>query len=126
MTTVDFTKSAVAKPRGPTAAASRRRKAAPSSKATPKKADIVVKLLARPKGATIAEVSDVTGWQPHSVRAFFTGLRKKGSVLERDTRKGGTSSYRLMPKAAKPTTMACANVALVAEDGTASAGSESA
>jgi hypothetical protein len=45
------------------------------------KSDIVVKLLARRNGATVAEISGATGWQAHSVRAFFSGLRRKGTPL---------------------------------------------
>ncbi len=34
-------------------------------------------LLDRPEGASIAEMQDVTGWQPHSVRGFLAGTVKK-------------------------------------------------
>lgn len=39
------------------------------------KSNLVVKLLRRAKGATLAELQEVTAWQPHSVRAFLSGLR---------------------------------------------------
>jgi hypothetical protein len=106
MTTKDSTNSLSAKPRRAAAAASRQPKAATSTKATSSKSDIVGKLLARPKGATIAEVSNATGWQAHSVRAFFSGLRKKGSALERELRKDGTSGYRLVRDDSNPTSAA--------------------
>ena len=35
---------------------------------------------------TIEQVADATGWQPHTVRGFFAGLKKRGievSVLDR-------------------------------------------
>jgi hypothetical protein len=53
------------------------------------KSATVIKLLSRTKGASIAEVTAVTSWQPHSVRAFLSGLRKKGNVLTREQRKKG-------------------------------------
>ena len=65
-----------------------------TSKKVPKSA-LVQKLLARARGATLAEMEEATGWQPHSVRAFLTGLRNKGIVLVRETRKDGVSAYRI-------------------------------
>lgn len=44
------------------------------------KSSAVIKLLSRTKGATLAEIGTATGWQPHSCRAFLTGLRKKGKT----------------------------------------------
>ena len=63
---------------------------------TPTKTAIVCKLLARSKGASVAEIMGATGWQNHSVRAFFTGLRKKGEVLAREERTTGETAYRLV------------------------------
>ena len=59
------------------------------------KADLVASLLRRSKGATIEEMAEATGWQPHSVRAFLTGLRKKGAEIVREQRKSGASAYRI-------------------------------
>lgn len=59
------------------------------------KSSSVTKLLARSRGATVADLTDATGWQPHSVRALLSGLRKKGIVLIRDARKSGESCYRI-------------------------------
>lgn len=53
------------------------------------------KLLARARGATIAEIQTATGWQPHSARAFLSGLRKAGRTLVKEERKSGETSYRL-------------------------------
>lgn len=64
------------------------------------KSDGVLKLLRRAKGATIAELQTATAWQPHSVRAFLSGLRKKGSVLSKEQRKSGETTYRLAGKSA--------------------------
>ena len=35
------------------------------------------------KGRTIAQLTDLLGWQPHTVRAAFTRLRKRGYIIER-------------------------------------------
>ena len=61
------------------------------------KSQTVQRLLARPSGATLESLCAKTGWQPHSVRAFLSGLRKAGAVVERDSR-GPKAKYRLMPQ----------------------------
>ena len=35
---------------------------------------IIVELLARPEGATIAEMARATGWQEHSIRGAMAGV----------------------------------------------------
>ncbi len=65
------------------------------SNARPTKTVIVTKLLSRPRGASLGDITSVTGWQSHSIRAFLTGLRKKGVSLEREQRKDGATSYRI-------------------------------
>jgi hypothetical protein len=57
---------------------------------------VAKKLLARARGATIAEIQTATGWQPHSARAFLSGLRKAGQTLVKEERKSGETSYRLV------------------------------
>jgi hypothetical protein len=64
------------------------------SAAQPKSA-LVTKLLCRGKGATLLELQDATAWQPHSVRALLSGLRKKGEVLIKEERKSGDTAYRI-------------------------------
>ena len=59
------------------------------------KSAAVMKMLTRARGATIVEVATATAWQPHSVRAYFSGLRKKGLVLVREARKSGEGAYRV-------------------------------
>lgn len=71
-----------------------------AAKPTPSKSDVAKRLLSRKAGATAAEVGEATGWQPHSVRAFLSGLRKKGAALAGEERRDGTKAYRLS-KAAK-------------------------
>ncbi|EQB05498.1 hypothetical protein L288_12700 [Sphingobium quisquiliarum P25] len=56
----------------------------------PNKAALLLALVQRPGGAVIAELTEATGWLPHTVRAALTGLRKKGHAVERGTRDGKT------------------------------------
>ena len=67
-----------------------------STEPAPSKASIVVAMLTKASGATIADMNAATGWQAHSCRAFLTGLRKKGKVIERTKRKDGASGYRFV------------------------------
>lgn len=63
----------------------------------------VTRLLSRDKGGTIAEIEKATGWQPHSCRAFLTGLRKKSRTIK-EQRSDGKLAYRIQtaPAEAKP------------------------
>ena len=64
------------------------------------KSALLRKLLVRTKGATLAELVAESGWQPHSARAWLTGVRKKsGASLRRETRRNGESCYRLVEAA---------------------------
>ena len=38
-------------------------------------------MLQRPEGATIAEIVEATGWQPHTVRGALAGALKKRLAL---------------------------------------------
>lgn len=40
----------------------------------------MLKLLRRPDGATIAQIVEATGWQQHTVRGFFAGLKKRQGI----------------------------------------------
>lgn len=46
-----------------------------------KEADLVSALTG--KGRTITQLTERLGWQPHTVRAAFTRLRKRGYIVER-------------------------------------------
>ena len=59
------------------------------------KSDKVIALLGRAKGASLDEICAATNWQPHSIRAFLTGLRKKGFVLAREQGADEGTTYRI-------------------------------
>jgi hypothetical protein len=59
------------------------------------KKSTVLTLLKRPEGAAISDLTAVTGWQEHSVRAMLTGFRKEGKQLVRNKNSTGITHYRL-------------------------------
>jgi hypothetical protein len=66
----------------------------------PSKTAKVLSLLKRSEGTTLAELVEVTGWLPHTMRAALTGLRKKGHNIERAKVEGG-SRYAIVGTAAQ-------------------------
>jgi hypothetical protein len=42
----------------------------------------------------VNEITQVTGWQPHSARAVLTGFRKRGFTLDR-SKVDGVTRYAL-------------------------------
>ncbi len=67
------------------------------------KQEAVLAMLRRPEGATVAQIAEATSWQPHTVRGFLAGLKKKGiavAVLERvrqvaPNKEGARGSYTI-------------------------------
>ena len=59
----------------------------------------MIQMLRRQSGVTIEEIIAKTGWQPHSVRGFFSGLvkRKLKLPLTSDVGKDGVSRYHIAP-----------------------------
>jgi predicted ArsR family transcriptional regulator len=67
----------------------------------------VLAMLRRLEGATVAQIAEATGWQAHTVRGFFAGLKKReGLAVEATERvrqlgpgnegaKGSYSTYRI-------------------------------
>ena len=63
--------------------------------AAPSKVDTLVKLLRRPTGASIQELSGATNWQTHSVGGALAGsLKKKGHSISSEI-VDGTRRYRI-------------------------------
>jgi hypothetical protein len=91
-------KTAAAKSQGKTRKVSA---AKPKTRTAPgeSKQDLVIKMLRRQSGVTIKDIIAKTGWQPHSVRGFFSGLVKKklklplGSAVGKD----GVRRYHITP-----------------------------
>jgi hypothetical protein len=57
----------------------------------------LVDYLSRPWGTSIADLGRLLGWQPHTVRAALTGLRKKGYRVTAEKDKSGATVYRATP-----------------------------
>ena len=57
----------------------------------------IIVLLRRPIGATIADMMEVTGWLPHSVRGALSGVprRKLGLVVQSEAEAERGRVYRL-------------------------------
>ena len=64
---------------------------------------MLIGMLERPEGASVAEIGQRLGWLPHTVRAAITGLRHAGREVTRGKAENGQSVYRLAPvKIPKP------------------------
>lgn len=70
------------------------RKPARDAKPGTKQAKLI-RLLRRGRGASVAELQRQLGWQPHTVRAALTGLRKKGLEIARTKADRGATIYRI-------------------------------
>jgi hypothetical protein len=65
------------------------------TKAThPTKQQQVIDMLSRENGAPLKEMSSLASWLPHSTRAFMTGLKKKGYIIESE-KVGGVRRYHI-------------------------------
>src|SRR3972149_2369 len=57
----------------------------------------IIELLRRKEGATLADLTKATGWQPHSVRGFLSAQvsKKLGFTLKSIKREDGQRVYRI-------------------------------
>jgi hypothetical protein len=72
-----------------------RRKSGPESPEPGTKTAKLLALLKRPRGATLRELQEATGWQPHSVRGFLSGIvgRKMGLKVRSTKAESGERRY---------------------------------
>ena len=56
---------------------------------------LVVRMLQRDGGASVAELAAAMDWLPHTTRAALTRLRQSGHELAKEKRETGETSYRI-------------------------------
>jgi hypothetical protein len=56
---------------------------------------LVIEHLQRADGATLIDLTQATGWLPHTTRAALTGLRKRGYAVIGERIGAGDSVYRI-------------------------------
>jgi hypothetical protein len=59
------------------------------------KGALVLELLRRAEGASLAELAEATGWLPHTTRAALSRLRSAGKPLSKSKREDGVTVYGL-------------------------------
>ena len=59
------------------------------------KADQILTLLTKPKGASIPELMKATGWQAHSIRGFMSGTAKRKGIAIENEKNGDERRYRI-------------------------------
>src|SRR5690606_3062938 len=67
------------------------------------KSQLVLKKLRLARGVTVTQIVEVTGWQSHSVRGFFSGIvrKKLGLNLVSEVGKDGQRRYHIVDDAGK-------------------------
>lgn len=74
----------------------------PTSEVRPKpakpasKTSLILQMLQRSEGVTIAQIVTTTGWLPHTTRAALTGLKKKGHEITSEKAEGDERVYRVV------------------------------
>jgi hypothetical protein len=57
-----------------------RAKGAPRKRREGTKQEVVLAMLRRAEGATVAQITEATGWAQHTVREFFARLKKRQGI----------------------------------------------
>jgi hypothetical protein len=75
------------------------------SKREGSKQSVLIDLMKRPEGATLAQMVEATGWQAHTVRGCMAGALKKklGLTIDSVKESGGERVYRVSPSSSLPT-----------------------
>ncbi|MEM7239762.1 MAG: DUF3489 domain-containing protein [Pseudomonadota bacterium] len=71
----------------------------PAQKTPKTKGETLIAMLSSARGASIAALSKRLGWQPHTIRAAISRLRKAGHAIDRQASKAGPV-YRIVAAAA--------------------------
>jgi hypothetical protein len=73
------------------------KKTAPTARAGESRTDLVLRLLTRAKGASVAEIMEPTGWLPHTTRAFISATlgKKLGHKIESEKDEKRGRVYRI-------------------------------
>lgn len=83
-------------PAKPTKKAIRGSRSRISNKAPVSKLERVIAALRAPKGATISDLMELTGWQAHSVRGAISGsLKKQHGLAITSTKSGDERVYKI-------------------------------
>jgi hypothetical protein len=69
---------------------------------------LLIALLSRPEGASLAQMAAATDWLPHTTRAALTRLRQSGCAIERSDRADGAVVYQLVSSSITATNGAAA------------------
>ncbi|MFO1140853.1 MAG: DUF3489 domain-containing protein, partial [Amaricoccus sp.] len=74
---------------------------APKTRSGTKQAQAVA-MLRRKEGATIAQITEALGWEPHTVRGFFAGAlkRKLGLIVTSEKPEGAKDRVYRLPQEA--------------------------
>ena len=76
-------------------------KRAPRRKREGTKLALLIEMLRRPEGATVAQIADKTKWQNHSIRGVISGALKKklGLTVTSEKVEGSERTYRIIDAA---------------------------